>query len=48
MPALVAGVHVSGAAEEKTWVAGTSPAMASRSGRKKAHETIITSMSFFH
>jgi hypothetical protein len=27
MPALVAGIHVSFSAEQKTWMAGSSPAM---------------------
>jgi hypothetical protein len=27
MPALVAGIHVFGAGQTKTWMAGTSPAM---------------------
>src|SRR6266436_8141569 len=31
MPALVAGIHVSGMQQEKAWMAGTSPAMTGRS-----------------
>jgi hypothetical protein len=33
MPGLVPGIHVFAAAERKTWMAGTSPAMTSVMGR---------------
>jgi hypothetical protein len=46
MSALVAGIHVFLAAKSKSWMAGTSPAMTSRSDQKKPYEIIVMNVTF--